>query len=118
MTTRRDILKAGALATAAAFLPLRAFAQTLLTPGIGKWRSFQIVTTVEILKPSGKVQAWLPVASFSNPDWFKPGDNSWTTNASAAKLVRDPNSGADMLHLQWAEGEPAPKVELTSKATT
>jgi len=118
MTTRRDILKAGALASAAALLPLRAFAQTLLAPTTGKWRSFQIVTTVEILKPAGKVQAWLPVAAFTNPDWFKPADNSWTTNAASAKLVRDPHSGADMLHLQWAEGEPAPKVELTSKATT
>lgn len=130
MTTRRDFLKAGLLATAGTLLPVAAFAQgaapaapaaggaRLFAPSVGRWRSFQIVTTVEILKPEGKVQAWLPVASFGNPDWFKPGDNSWTTNAASAKLVRDPKSGADMLHLVWAEGEKAPKVELTSKATT
>ncbi len=47
------------------------------------------------------MQAWLPVASFGNPDWFKPGENTWTTNAASAKLVRDPSSGAEMLHLQW-----------------
>lgn len=129
MTTRRDFLKAGLLATAGTLLPAAAFAQgaapaapaaggSLFAPAVGRWRSFQIVTSVEILKPAGKVQAWLPVASFSNPDWFKPGDNTWTTNAASAKLVRDPKSGADMLHLVWAEGETAPKVELTSKATT
>lgn len=128
MTTRRDFLKAGLLATAGTLLPA-AFAQgaapaaaaaggSLFAPAVGRWRSFQIVTSVEILKPAGKVQAWLPVASFSNPDWFRPGDNTWTTNAASAKLVRDPTSGADMLHLVWAEGETAPKVELTSKATT
>lgn len=133
MTTRRDILKAGLAMGAAAALPGAAFAQSgaqagapaagatapmLFAPKVGRWRSYQIVTTVEILKPEGQVQAWLPVASFTNPDWFKPGENSWTTNAASAKLVRDPASGADMLHLVFAEGEKAPKVELTSKATT
>ncbi|WP_127089290.1 transglutaminase-like domain-containing protein [Aquabacter cavernae] len=127
MTTRRDFLKAGLLAGAGSLLPAAAFAQaaapaaattTPFAPNVGRWRSFQIVTTVEILKPEGKVQAWLPVASFSNPDWFKPGDNSWTTNAASAKLVRDTRSGAEMLHLVWADGEKAPRVDLTSKATT
>lgn len=118
MTTRRELLKAGALASAAAVLPRGAFAQALFAPEVGRWRSFEIVTTVEILKPAGQVQAWLPVASFSSPDWFKPGDNSWTTNARSAQIVRDPRSGADMLHLVWAEGEKAPKAELTSRATT
>ncbi|QTL05461.1 transglutaminase domain-containing protein [Aquabacter sp. L1I39] len=129
MTNRRDILKAGLALGAAAALPGAAFAQaaaqsaagaapTLFAPKVGRWRSYQIVTTVEILKPEGQVQAWLPVASFSNPDWFKPGENTWQTNAASAKLVRDASSGADMLHLVWAEGEKAPKVELTSKATS
>lgn len=125
MTSRRDILKGGLLAATASLLPGAVFAQaaappapTLFAPKVGRWRSFQIVTTVEILKPEGKVQAWLPVASFGNPDWFKPGENSWTTNAAAANLVRDPASGAEMLHLQWAEGAASPKVELTSKAVT
>lgn len=118
MTTRRDLLKAGALASAAAILPRGVFADEVFAPKVGKWRSFEIVTTVEILKPQGKVQAWLPVASFSNPDWFKPGENTWTTNAGSARIVRDPRSGADMLHLAWDEGEVAPKVVLTSRATT
>lgn len=124
MTTRRDLLKAGILAGAAAAAPRVAWAQPTaqdrpaFAPSSGSWRSFQIVTSVEILKPEGRVQAWLPVASFTNPDWFKPADNSWTTNAAKAELVRDPHSGADMLHLVWAEGEKAPRVDLTSKATT
>ncbi|TCT02694.1 transglutaminase-like domain-containing protein [Aquabacter spiritensis] len=120
MSTRRDILKVGMLATAAAVMPRAAFAQSpapaVFAPTTGKWRSYQIVTTVEILKPQGRVQAWLPVAAFSNPDWFKAGGNSWTTNAAKAQIVRDPRSGADMLHLVWNEGETAPKVELTSQA--
>ncbi|MFG1300819.1 transglutaminase-like domain-containing protein [Xanthobacter sp. V3C-3] len=126
MTSRRDLLKAGAFAATAAMLPRAAFAQgaagaaapAVFAPQVGQWRSFQIVTTVEILKPEGRVQAWLPVASFTNPDWFKPGENTWTTNARSAKIVRDQRSGAEMLHLEFAEGEAAPKVELTSRATT
>lgn len=122
MTSRRDLLKGGLLAATTALLPRATFAQAtapaVFAPQVGKWRSFQIVTTVEILKPEAKVQAWLPVASFSNPDWFKPGENSWTTNAASAQIVRDRASGAEMLHLQWAEGAAAPRVELTSKAVT
>ncbi len=127
MMGRRDLLLAGAAASLAGLVPAAARAQApaanpaqpvLFAPATGKWRTFQITTTVEILKPEGKVQVWLPVAAFTNPDWFKPGQNTWTANAASAKLVTDPRSGAEMLHLVFAEGEKAPRVELTSRATT
>ncbi len=46
--------------------------------------------------------------------WFKSEDSQWTTNGKATK-ARDPHYGAEMLHVEWAESEKAPVVEVTSK---
>src|SRR6202011_537422 len=46
------------------------------------------------------------------------GGNAWTTNAKTAEIERDPRYGAEMLHLEWAEAERAPVVEVTSRVST
>ena len=113
---RRQFLQAGAAVSLAAALPRVANAQAF-APKPETWRSFQVVTRIEIAKPQGKMQAWIPLPSVDEPDWTRPAGNSWTTNAKAATVVRDPKYGAQMLHVAWAEGEAAPVVEVTSKFT-
>jgi transglutaminase-like putative cysteine protease len=114
---RRDFLKTGAALTIAAGLPRFACAETAFTPRPGVWRSFQIVTRLEIANPEGKTQAWVPLPSVNEKGWFKSEGSVWTTNGKAAK-ARDPHYGAEMLHVEWAEGEKAPVVEVTSKVAT
>jgi hypothetical protein len=41
-----------------------------------------------------------------------------TTNARSAVLKRDPKHGAEMLHVEWADGEPAPGVDVVSRFAT
>ncbi|HZO44938.1 MAG TPA: transglutaminase-like domain-containing protein [Xanthobacteraceae bacterium] len=115
---RRDFLAGGAALTAAAALPRGASADTPFTPKPDAWRKFEIVTRVEIVKPSGKAQAWLPLPAVSEPDWTQPLGNEWKTNASAAVLERDPKYSAQMLHLQWKDGEQAPTAEVVSRIAT
>jgi len=119
---RRALLLGGAAASLAALAPSAVRANpaqpVLFAPATGRWRTFQITTSVEILKPEGKVQVWLPAPSFTNPAWFKPGESTWTSNAASQKLVTDPQSGAQMVHFVFAEGEKAPRAELVSRATT
>lgn len=111
---RRDFLKTGAAFTVAAGLPQFASAQGAFAPRPGNWRSFQIVTRLEIAKPEGKTQAWVPLPSVNEKDWFKSEGSQWTTNGKATK-ARDPKYGAEMLHVEWPDGEKAPVVEVTSK---
>lgn len=113
---RRDFLKTGAAFTFAAGLPQFASAQGAFAPQPGAWRSFQIVTRLEIAKPEGKTQAWIPLPSVNEKDWFKSEGSQWTTNGKGTK-VRDPKYGAEMLHVEWAESEKVPVVEVTSRVS-
>lgn len=114
---RRDFLKTGAALTFAAGLPRFASAQNTFAPRPGVWRGFEIVTRVEIAKPEGKMQAWIPLPSVNEKDWFKSDASTWTTNGKAVQ-ARDPQYGAEMLHVEWADSEKAPVVEVTSKVST
>jgi transglutaminase-like putative cysteine protease len=120
MTTlnRRTLLKGGIAVSAAAAFPGVAPAATVFAPGSGPWRTFEIVTRLEIAAPDGQTQAWVPLPSVTESDWIRAGDSTWTTNAATATKARDPRSGADMLHVAWAAGEAAPVVEVTSRVAT
>jgi transglutaminase-like putative cysteine protease len=114
---RRDFLKTGAALTFAAGLPRFASAQSVFNPLPGAWRAFEIVTRVEIAKPEGKTQAWVPVPAVNEQSWFKSTGNKWTSNGKAA-LVREAKYGAEMVHVEWAEGEKAPVIEVVSTIST
>jgi transglutaminase-like putative cysteine protease len=114
---RRDFLKTGTAFAFAAGLPQFASAQGAFAPRPGVWRNFQIVTRLEIVKAEGKTQAWIPLPAVNEKDWFKSTGCQWTTNGKATK-ARDPKYGAEMLHVEWAEDEKAPVVEVTSKVST
>jgi transglutaminase-like putative cysteine protease len=115
---RREFLRSGAALTVIAALPRGAFADTLFTPKPDAWRKFEVTTRVEIVKPSGKAQVWLPLPGVAEPDWMQPLGNEWTTNAKSAVLKREVKYGAQMLHVEWADGERAPVVELVSRIAT
>src|SRR5690606_30164400 len=80
------------------------------------WRSFDLITKIEIEKPQGRMQAWIPIPSVNEADWFRSGDSKWTGNATVTR-VRDPKYGAEMLHAVWKEGETAPAIEVTSRVS-
>ncbi len=115
---RREFLRSGAALTVIAALPRGAFADTLFTPKPDAWRKFEVSTRVEIVKPSGKAQVWLPLPGVAEPDWMQPLGNEWTTNAKSAVLKREVKYGAQMLHVEWADGERAPVVEVVSRIAT
>jgi transglutaminase-like putative cysteine protease len=113
---RRDLLKAG-LAASAAALPYAARAQAGFAPQPGAWRSFAVTTRIEIAKPDGDAQAWVPVPVVNESDWFKSLGTDWTSNGTAS-LAREPSYGAAMLHVEWAKGGDPAVVEVTSRIAT
>lgn len=122
---RRNVLKAGATFSLAAALPQTiwtsaAWAQEQATfaPKPSGWRNFEVVTRIEIVKPDGKVQAWIPVPSVNEASWFKSGDSTWIGNAKMAALKKDPKYQAGFVHAEWDETEPAPVFEVTSHFST
>lgn len=112
---RRTLLKAGAAVTLTAGLP--RFASAAFNPQPGAWRTFDVVTRLEIAKPEGKTQAWVPVPSVNETDWFKSVGSQWTTNGNAT-LKRDAKYGAEFVHVEWKDGEAAPAITVTSRIAT
>jgi transglutaminase-like putative cysteine protease len=114
---RRELLKAGLTASAAAALPNVARAHAVIAPAPGAWRTFQVVTHIKIVDADGKTQAWVPVPAVDERDWFRSLGSNWTSNGRST-LVRDPKCGATMLHVEWPDGAQNPTVEVTSKIAT
>lgn len=114
---RRDFLKAGAALAITTGLPKLANAQGAFAPEPGTWRSFEVVTRLEIAETEGKPQAWIPLPSVNQKAWSRSEGSTWRTNGKAAK-VRDAHYGAEMLHVEWAADEKAPVVEITSRIAT
>jgi len=111
---RRNVLKTGAAFSVAAMLPRPASADATFAPQPGPWRQFQITTKLEIAKADGATQAWIPLPSVNEKDWFQSNGSTWTSNGKATR-VRDPKYGAEILHVEWSQGEKSPVVEITSK---
>lgn len=110
---RRDLLKAGAAVSLVAGFPRHCMAQAVFAPQPGAWREFQIVTKLEVANPKGKTQAWIPVPSVNEKDWFKSSASQWTTNGKAA-LKQDPKYAAGLVHVEWADDQTVPVIEVTS----
>jgi transglutaminase-like putative cysteine protease len=114
---RRDLLKTSAALSFTAAFPRSGSAQGASAPRPDVWREFQITTRLEIAGAKGKTQAWIPVPSVNEADWFKSFPSQWTSNGNA-ELKRDPHYGAEMLHVEWTDIDAAPVVEVTSNIRT
>lgn len=115
---RRDMLKAGVAVSVASTLPRTVTAaDAIFAPTPGPWRNFQITTRLEIAKAQGKTQAWIPLPSVNESEWFQSSGSIWRTNGTAA-LKRDPKYAAELLHVGWNDSDKTPTVEVTSNILT
>ena len=116
--TRRQLLERSALAAAAPLLPLQAFAQERrFEPQPGAWRTFDLVTTVNVAEVLGTTRLWLPIPDVVS-DWQQPIENSWSGNAARARIVADPARGVRMLHAEFEPAAGTPTLTLTSRLRT
>jgi Transglutaminase-like superfamily len=113
---RRRLLRGGTALAGAVALPNFARAKVRFAPQSGTWRYFEVVTRVDILEPSGATQAWVPVPAVNERDWFKSLGSEWTSNGDAS-FAHDPKYGAEMLHVEWPDGD-SPVVEVPSRIAT
>ena len=120
---RRLFLKNSAVALVSTALPAINFAQTATASAIpqfspvpGVWRTFEVTTRVDILKPQGSTRVWVPLPSV-NSEWQKSLENSFSSNGTT-RMEDDGKTGARMLYAEFAEGLAQPFVEVTSRIQT
>jgi transglutaminase-like putative cysteine protease len=121
ITVRRSFLKNSAGLALASTLPVINFAQGTpaqrqFNPQPGPWRTFEVTTRVDVLKPEGVTRVWLPVPSI-NTDWQHSPDNAFSSNGRT-QMTSDGRYGARMLYAEFGAGQSQPFVEITSRIQT
>lgn len=113
---RRDFLQTSVVLPALATFPF-AVRETLAAGRESGWRTYETVTRIEIMNPSGVSRAWVPLPYAAKTDWHRPMGNRWSGNGRM-KVVTDGKYGAEMLYAEWPAGEKAPMVEVVSRFAT
>ncbi|HTX38314.1 MAG TPA: transglutaminase domain-containing protein [Bryobacteraceae bacterium] len=115
MMNRRDFVRsAGALSVGLAFSDLTRRAAKAAT---GSWRTFEVTTRVEVLKPSGVTRVWLPAVLIAGTPFQKTLSNRFSAEGGNARMVE---SKADALGIVAAEFPAGvqPVLTLTSRVQT
>lgn len=116
--TRRNVLLTGLFAAAGTALhSKRSVAQTPFSPVPAGWRTFDVVTRLEIPTLGSPARAWIPLPSVTESEWFKPITNHATSNGQHS-IWRDPVYGTSLVHTEWSGNEPIATIEVTSRAMT
>lgn len=120
--SRRHLLHAGTALAAAPLLPLSALAsqaspQRRFEPQVGAWRTFDLTLSVAVADTQGQTRLWLPLPDLET-DYQRTLGHDWSGNASAARIVADARQGVRMLYAEFAAGEKAPQLSVTSRVQT
>ena len=110
---RRDFLRTNS-SICAGWALSRAVPALADTPSTGEWRTFEVVTHVELLKPNGVSHIWLPAplirkTPYQNTIWTR-----FTADAGTAKLSKEKQSALGIVSAMYpANAKPA--LSLTSR---
>jgi transglutaminase-like putative cysteine protease len=118
---RRQLLQQSAALSVAAGFPAAALALPMLdpfAPSPGPWRTYEITTKIELVSAKGAAQAWIPIPAIAQPNWIRPGQSKWKTNASTVAIHRDPGWSAPMVYAQWAASSAIPSLEIVGRVAT
>ncbi|HTR04310.1 MAG TPA: transglutaminase-like domain-containing protein [Thermoanaerobaculia bacterium] len=115
MDRRRFLMTAG-VASATLALPKasRLFALGL-TPV--PWRTFEVTTRVEVLKPAGATRVWLPAALLRETPYQKTLANEFRADGGKAELVEAKDDSLGIVSAAFPEGVP-PVLTLTCRVST
>jgi len=111
---RRDFLKsAGALSAGLAFSNVGE----LLAESDAGWRTFEITTRVEVLKPSGTTRVWLPAALVQKTPYQRTLSNKYHAQAGKAGMSEIKPDSLGIVSATFPEGQ-SPVLMLTSRVQT
>jgi transglutaminase-like putative cysteine protease len=112
---RRHFLHSVGVATAGLALPRAA--RGLAEPEAGSWRTFEVTTTAEVLKPAGPTRVWLPLPLGVETEYQKPLGNAFHAEGGRAREERDAATATHILAAEWPQGV-RPVLTLTSRVRT
>jgi transglutaminase-like putative cysteine protease len=100
---RRHFLRLSGIASASIMYPTLAppaFAQSTGDP----WRTFEVTTQVEVLKPAGVTRVWIPTPLTQDTPFHKTLSNDFKAEGGTSGIVQEGKYGAGMVWAEWPEG--------------
>ena len=113
---RREFLTyaSGAAVSAALSNIDLTFAQEPASTG---WRTFEVTTRVEVLKPSGSTRIWLPTALLRETPFQQTLANDFKVEAGSARLIEGTTDALGIVAAEFPAGT-KPAITLTSRVAT
>jgi len=85
-------------------------------PASTGWRTFEVTTRVELLKPSGVTHIWLPAALIRNTPFQKTLANKFTAEGGTAKFTQNKQESLGIISATYPE-HAKPALGLTSRVS-
>lgn len=112
---RRDFVRsAGALSAGLAFSDVTRREAKGAT---ANWRTFEVTTRVEVLKPSGVTRVWLPAVLIAGTPFQKTLSNRFTAEGGNARMVEGKADALGIVAAEFPAGV-QPVLTLTSRVQT
>ena len=115
---RRRFLRSATLVSVSVALRDTARAFRLPLPeAADTWRTFEVMTYVEVLRPAGVTRVWVPVPLTIETPYQQPLGNVFAADGGTAALVEDRARGFGMIAAEWPDGV-KPVLSVTSRTRT
>jgi hypothetical protein len=115
MNRRAFIRYASAISASLAFADKRCLGLDAAAPQ--GWRTFEIRTSVEVLKPSGATRMWLPAPLISENPFQKTLANDFRAEGGRVSLIEAEVEGLGIISAEFAPGV-RPVMTATSRVAT
>jgi len=114
---RRDFLRFTGLASAGLAVPAAAASAFAQSSQADRWRVYEVVTRVEVLRPAGVTRVWLPTPLTSDVAYLKSLGDKFDAEGGSSGMTTEGKYGAG---IAWAEWQPntRPALVLTSRFAT
>src|ERR1017187_1617375 len=107
---RRDFVWAGVALSGA----VRLLGQESQADG---WRTFEVTTRVEVLKPTGTTRVWVPAALTASTPYQRTVANTFQCDGGAAKIVESSADGLAIVAAEFPTGA-RPVLTVVSRVAT
>ncbi len=115
MNRRHFLQSSGVVSASLAFAKVgRLFSQAIR---VDHWRTFQVTTRVEVLKPSGTTRIWVPAALITEQLFQKTLANTFNCEGGTAKMIENKSAALGIIAAEFPSGV-KPVLTVTSQVAT
>jgi len=101
---RRDFLRFTGIASTSIMYPMLAPPAHAQAATADKWRTFEVTTQVEVLKPSGVTRVWIPTPLSLEAPFHRTLSNEFRAEGGKSAVVTEAKYGAGIVWAEWPEG--------------